>query len=413
MAKTFHVNDDAEVFLDGTCLGRHSWGPGTARSAISRRGAKVPLTCTQGRAARRLKETAALLRWRGEYGVISEHEGAMKVVANALSVLSGTGIWRADVLTAVAYLGDVGGDTAGLAGALWAASLCDRLLPDDEAGRLLGLVLVELRDIQARGLTLTMHPVDETAEDRALRRIARKRETAAARMRAYWVRKRGARAGLQPANSLSSGNATNPVRPFTPKYRITGGKRAGSNVAFRTGSGCDLVAAAVAAGAKTPPDIAGVTSLNATAIRVALCRLVKAGVIVRVQRGVYAIGKGASAAKQSPSGNARRLSQVPIGGMFRQPVTLRKPEAEAPAPRTSRHRFFAGNASVGHSWWKETMRYVSRDLYGEGKKPPQIPKSDGPDTAENAGPALEPRLLPPWIYGAGPSKVCGPWWPEP
>lgn len=409
MATTFHVSEDAEVFLDGTCLGRHSGGPGTARSAISRRGAKVQLTCTQGRAARRLKETAALLRWRGEYGVISEHEGAMKVVANALAVLSGTGIWRADVPTAAVYLGGVGGDGAELAGALWAASPSDRLLPDDEAGRLLGLVLLELRDIQARGLTLTMHPVDETAEDRDLRRIARKRETAAARMRAYWARKRGARVGLQPANSPIPGDATNPVRPFTPKKRNTGGKRAGSSVAFRTGSGCDLVAAAVAAGAKTPPDIARATSLNATAIRVALCRLVKAGVIVRVQRGVYATGKGASAAKQSPSVNARRLSQVPSCGGFLRPVTLRSPEAEAPAPRTSRHRFFAGNASVGHSWWKETMRYVSRDLYGEGKKHTQIPKSDGPDAAENAGPTLEPRLLPPWIYGAGPSKFCGPW----
>jgi hypothetical protein len=136
------------------------------------------------------------------------------------------------------------------------------IMPARRAGYLVGLTTAELLAIQ-RDYDYTirqLYPVDETPEERAARRAARKREKDRGRQQRCRARKRA-------TNLASGGHAIN--------KKDTGATQAAS------------IVAAVREGASTIGEIANRTGLIATTISPLLSKEVRKGEVQRTGRGRY------------------------------------------------------------------------------------------------------------------------------
>lgn len=130
----------------------------------------------------RVREVSAVIEGRTRDGVVFDHLGAARVLANALAVIYRDG---GDMLMVEKLAKDLDTDAAitALNETDRVASVAGpsyRLMKAGKAGERLGLTLDEVTDLKIR----TMWPVDETAAQRAVRRSEAKRKADRERARA-------------------------------------------------------------------------------------------------------------------------------------------------------------------------------------------------------------------------------------
>lgn len=207
--------------------------------------------------------------------------GLIEVAADALHALDGTG-----------YLAPTEKDLRGqippgleadegeVRAALARARPLGRILTNERAGSLLRLTSNERATLDADGVPIrTMTPVDETAGDRA----TREREKTRIRVARCREIKRQQRAnGVTTMNVTSATNVTLPVTGLP-----TGQKRYRQNVTLRSGKGPEAVLGAVLAGCTTIHEIAAASGADTDAVKQALGRLVRRGLIKKLGRGRY------------------------------------------------------------------------------------------------------------------------------
>lgn len=241
---------------------------------------RAKLTGLQGRAAKRLKEIESLAAWRRCYGVQSPPGGFLAVLVDLLAVLDGAGPWRCttEVVRQMLRRFDIDAPDEKLAGALAKQPRPGRLLSNAEAGKMVGFVEAELRDLLAENVIVTLEAMDEGAEQRASRRAARRRWKARLRNVAYRERKAARAKSVTPVAILQSSQSERDARIRERASRGT------ATLAAHT-----RVIAAIAAGASTPAAIAAAADLPLSTVRPLLSRIRGAGMIAKVSRGRYAL----------------------------------------------------------------------------------------------------------------------------
>lgn len=269
---------DGEVRFGNVILGEWISSPWVTSSPAAPR---PQFTRLQARAALRITEIAHLARLRHRLGGDVDVAGLIEVAADALHALDGTGHLAP---TANDLRGQIppglAADEGELRAALARARPPGRILTNERAGSLLGLTSNERATLDADGVPIrTMTPIDETAGDRA----TRQREKTRLRVARCREIKRQQRAnGVTPANVTSAANVTFPVTGLP-----TGEKRYAANVTFRSSKGPEAVLGAVLAGCTTIPEIAAFSGADTDAVKQALGRLVRKGLIMKFSRGRY------------------------------------------------------------------------------------------------------------------------------
>jgi len=230
---------------------------------------------TQERASARLRELADLARWRGRYGVVSNVDGWLRVVRNALLVLDGAGRWKFDEKHLLGYL-PPGSDVreAQVRKALWRPSDATHLMSNATAGRHVELVAAEHDEIVVAGGPLcTIDPVDETPEQRKCRRADRERIVTCVRVRGWRAK--------QNALNATRGVTANATCGVTVQTSYSMGR-------YKPHVALD-VTAAIAAGATTVAEVAVAMGREPQKVRREVERAARNGRIVRTGRGRYAL----------------------------------------------------------------------------------------------------------------------------
>lgn len=273
---------------------------------------RLQWTPVQGRALRRVASVRALAALRSAHGELPNSRAAIaEVLADAVSKLGGRGGHYLDVPGLTRYLPECWRDDIG-PDVLHAAALPARtpdLLDDAAAGRLLGLTLDELQEMAERGHITSLHPVDEPAEARALRRSRRRRDMAKERVRKWRLK--------VAASRNASSNEDKEAFPAATFASTQAGR----------------VCAAIEGGAVTLPAIVAITGLNLSTLKPILCRMVHAGRIERAGRGKY-LPAGAGCGAASPT-VPTRLPREPAQGEERE-VAARSTANSGPAVQRSR-----------------------------------------------------------------------------
>lgn len=238
-----------------------------------------PLPRLQGRISIRFTHVLELIAWRRRNGVKTDAGGLLIVVANCLCILNGFRHWRCDRDYAQQLLNHAEIDVSDtdIDDALNRRSRQGRALSNSDVGKLLGLTTGELLELQAEGVVLAMHPIDETPGQRDERRALRRSEMNRKRQARRRQRKKHVAAKSVTGGAILQNGVT------LPSYI----RERDANIA--TLCEPDRVIAAVAAGAATPAAIAAATDLPLSTVRPLLSRLGGAGMIAKVSRGRYAL----------------------------------------------------------------------------------------------------------------------------
>lgn len=272
--------EDVEVVTLGACVLGYRHDP-TGRKKMSR---------VQGRAATRLSHLDALARLRARDGImLADPLGWLDIVVDALSELAGFGHWRLTSKAVRRFLPQLEQPLItmeAIEGAMTAPRRPGRIIPDGDAGVLIGLCDAERAELEEQGVVVTMHPVDETDDARASRRANRERILAASRQKECRRRRKDV-----AAKSVTPRNVTLPHSKVTfstvTVHSSTLMDRDSRNVTFRANKAPAAVMAAVVAGCSTVKEIAVRTGFPAGRIKMALKRLCQSGLIVKLARGRY------------------------------------------------------------------------------------------------------------------------------
>lgn len=251
---------------------------------------ELKFTGEEGAAARRLKQLGAIARFRTDHGIFSEPLGWLCVVCDALAVLgSHHDRFRSEARRLVVE-GVVAPDgeylsPAEVEAALDAANHRDRLLSNRSAGREIGLRVAELIAIRrASGMAITLHPVDESSEERSARLAQQKREAAAQRKRRQRAREHAkCVTPFVTLRCVGPEKVTSKVtKPVTPVNIYTQ-----RDEDLRPEGAPSAVMVALAAGCVTVSELTEATGCSPASVRMALGRLVRRGTILKASRGKY------------------------------------------------------------------------------------------------------------------------------
>lgn len=222
-----------------------------------------------------------LARLRHRVGGEVDVGGLIEVAADALHALDGTGHLAP---TEKDLRGQIPpgleADEGQLRAALARARPLGRILTNERAGSLLRLTSSERATLDADGVPIrTMTPLGETAGERA----DRDREKTRLRNIRWREIKRKQRAnGVTAGNVTSNANVTFSVTGLSKEKQ-----RHAANVTFRSGKGPEAVLSAVLAGCTTIPEMAAFSGAGTDAVKQALGRLVRRGLIKKLGRGRY------------------------------------------------------------------------------------------------------------------------------
>lgn len=247
------------------------------------------LKAHQARALIRLRELGALNLWRAANGILLlNYRTFVRVIIDALAHVGDASrrcVCVADVRAALPR--DVADEISDveILRHISTVLLGSRMLVASDAGQLVELVELERRELEREGVVFrTLNPRDETHFARSQRRAERRRMKARERMTEYRkkLKNKGANCVTNP-DVTSASKVTLLVTPHSSEKEASR-----ADVTFKLSGIPGAVVAALARGADlSTSELIHATGGNAAAVKVALGRLVKRGLVVRVGRGLY------------------------------------------------------------------------------------------------------------------------------
>lgn len=248
------------------------------------------LSALEGRAVRRLSEMSELAHWRHRYGIMLTNPlGWIVTVANALAALAltrGGPVTANMVMARLPPLDKANVTMEAVLAVMEEPHRPVRLIPANEAGRLVELVEIERAELEKKGVVIsTVEARDESPEARALRRAARRREMTRARNVSWRDNQKQQRTKRVTSNAAISHNVATSERDASYKKGQSRPNVATSST-FRGQAAA--VRAAISDGHDSVPNICQATGLARGTVAPLLSRLVKIGAIERRGRGAYA-----------------------------------------------------------------------------------------------------------------------------